>query len=199
MGVGGQTIDEALSASSCRLGAASLVRCGLSLMEKGRLVTSGTIMSKATKAQLPTLAMRSCIKQHLTQLPESVKQVILLGTTDSYVDGVKKLMREAFPDYLDVNAVAFRSQGRVWVFAAHPSPANGTFKAWIEGDPSTRAGRKKVLALEALGIDVAAKSVQSTELAVQRSIVPIGEPAFCLERSKVARPSCVCHGECSHR
>ncbi|MBB3277332.1 hypothetical protein [Pseudoxanthomonas sp. OG2] len=147
----GQSIDEALSASGRVLGAASLIRCGLSVMEQGQLKSSGTIMPKAAKAAFPLQAMKMCIGRHLKPLPESVETVVMLGTTDAYVKGVKGLMREQFPDYQDFNDVAFRAQGRTWVFASHPSGANGTFGEWVAGDGSTESGRKRLLALAALG------------------------------------------------
>ena len=40
----GQQIDKALSAQGRVLGAASLIRCGLSVLKDGKLVTSGTII-----------------------------------------------------------------------------------------------------------------------------------------------------------
>lgn len=147
----GQTIDQALAANGRALGAASLIRCGLSVMEKGQLKSSGTIMPKAAKASFPLQAMKTCIGRHLRPLPESVEAVVLLGTTDAYVKGVKRLMRDQFPDYQDINDVAFRAQGRTWVFASHPSGANGTFGDWVAGDGSTKSGRKRRQALAALG------------------------------------------------
>lgn len=146
----GQTIDQALTASGRALGAASLIRCGLSVMEKGQLKSSGTIMPKAAKASFPLQAMKTCIGRHLSPLPESVETVVLLGTTDAYVKGVKGIMRAQFPDYQDVNEVAFRAQGRTWVFAAHPSGANGTFGDWVAGDGLTAPSRKRRQALAAL-------------------------------------------------
>lgn len=147
----GQTIDEALSASSRALGAASLIRCGLSLERDGKLETSGAIMSRAARAPFTREVMQSCVKRHLDPLPASVRTVVLLGTTDTYVKGVKGLMHSRFEDFREVNEVAFMAQGRMWVFAAHPSPANGEFKAWLAGDPSSTSGRKRRLAAQALG------------------------------------------------
>ncbi len=158
----GQSIDEALTARSRLIGAASLVRCGLSVMEKGKLVSSGTIMPKAMRSSLPLQAMRTCIARHLSPLPQSVEQVVLLGTTAAYVKGVKALMRQQFPDYREINDVAFCAQGRAWVFASHPSPANGTFQAWVDGAPTTEAGRKKHLALQALGRSVRPEQRETT-------------------------------------
>lgn len=146
----GQTIDEALSTEGRVLGAASLIRCGLSLMKNGKLETSGTIMPKAASNPFTRQVMATCIARHLDPIPGSARTVILLGTTDVYVKGVKALMRSQFPDYTDINDVAFTAQGRVWVFAAHPSPANGEFGNWLTGDPSSASGRKRLLALQAL-------------------------------------------------
>lgn len=147
----GQTIDAALSADSHVLGAASLIRCGLSMERNGKLETSGTIMPKAANTPFTRQVMQSCIARHLDPLPDSVEVVVLLGTTDAYVKGVKALMQARFNDYHEINDVAFTAQGRRWVFAAHPSPANGEFKHWLAGDPSSTSGRKQLLAIQALG------------------------------------------------
>lgn len=147
----GQTIDQALSAEGRVLGAASLIRCGLSLMKDGKLVTSGTIMPMAARSPFTRHVMATCVSHHLYPLPVSVQTVVLLGTTDAYVKSVKDLMRGRFSDYRDINHVVFSAQGRLWVFAAHPSPANGEFGNWLSGDASTASGRKRLLALQALG------------------------------------------------
>lgn len=147
----GQTIDAALSANSRTLGAVSLIRCGLSMELNGKLETSGTIMPKAARAPFIRQVMQSCVAQHLDPLPDSIETVVLLGTTDAYLKGVKELMQSRFRDYREVNEVAFTAQGRTWVFAAHPSPANGEFKHWLAGDPSSASGRKQRLAVQALG------------------------------------------------
>ncbi len=149
--LGTESVDQALSASSRWLGAASLIRCGLSLDIDGKLTTSGTIMPKAASAAFTRQVMRSCVEQHLSPLPASVEKVVMLGTTDAYIKGVKALMADQFADYREINEVAFTAQGRIWVFAAHPSPANGEFKHWLGGDMGSASGRKLQLALQALG------------------------------------------------
>ena len=151
----GQTIDQALSARGRALGAASLIRCGLSMMKDGKLTTSGTIMPKAANNPFTRGLMATCVSRHLHGLPSSVATVVLLGTTDAYITGVKALLRDQFPDYSDINDVAFTAQARTWVFAAHPSPANGEFKNWLTGDRSSASGRKRISALQALEKKVA--------------------------------------------
>ncbi|NWF32319.1 hypothetical protein HH110_04565 [Stenotrophomonas sp. SAM-B] len=174
--LGGQTIDDALTAESHHMGAASLVRCGLSVMEKAKLVSSGTIMPKAMRSSLPLEAMKTCVARHLDPLPDSVERVVLLGTTDAYVKGVKALMRQQFIDFQDLNDVAFRAQGRTWVFASHPSPANGTFQAWIYGDAATEPGRKKQLALQALGHKAPAQHLPPAPCLAPQLIQPSTPP-----------------------
>lgn len=150
--LGGQSIDSALTAAGDGFGAASLVRCGLSKMVNGKLTTSGSLMTGALKTPAVRAFMAKCIDTHLTALPVSVETVVLLGTDDRYVEGVKSLMLHQFKDFQDINEMAFRADGRKWVFGAHPSPANGTFRQWLEDDASTASGRKRSLAQMALGL-----------------------------------------------
>lgn len=140
--LGGQTMDDALTAESRHIGAASLVRCGLSVMEKGKLVSSGTIMPKAMRSSFPLEAMKTCVARHLDPLPDSVKRVVLLGTTNAYMKGVKALMHQQFNDFQELNEVAFHAQGRTWVFASHPSPASGTFKCGSTATPPPSQGAR---------------------------------------------------------
>lgn len=149
--LGGQSMDSALTAGGNGLGAASLVRCGLSKLVNDKLTTSGSLMTGALKTPAVRAFMAKCIDTHLTTLPASVETVVLLGTDDRYVEGVKSLMRAQFGDFQEVNAMAFKADGRRWVFGAHPSPANGTFKQWLEDDAGTTSGRKRSLAQKALG------------------------------------------------
>jgi hypothetical protein len=102
----GQTIDQALSAEGRVLGAVSLIQCGLSLMKNGKLETSGTIMPKAANNPFTSQVMSTCVARHLDPLPASVQTVVLLDTADTYVKGVKDLMRGRFSDYRDINDVA---------------------------------------------------------------------------------------------
>ncbi len=170
--LGTETVDQALSASSRWLGAASLIRCGLSLDIDGKLTTSGTIMPKAVSAAFTRQVMRSCVEQHLSPLPASVERVVMLGTTDAYIKGVKALMRNQFADYQDINEVAFTAQGRVWVFAAHPSPSNAEFKHWLGGDMGSTSGRKLQLAVQALGSRPVAPTALASVIAVAKAARP---------------------------
>ncbi|QII28326.1 hypothetical protein G6052_06130 [Stenotrophomonas maltophilia] len=175
--LGGQAMDDALTAESRHIGAASLVRCGLSVMEKGKLVSSGTIMPKAMRSSFPLETMKTCVARHLDPLPDSVKRVVLLGTTNAYMKGVKALMHQQFNDFQELNEVAFHAQGRTWVFASHPSPASGTFQAWIDGDAATEPGRKKRLALQALGHKVPSRPLPAPPCPASAPVKRAAPPA----------------------
>lgn len=160
--LGGQSMDSALTITGSGLGAASLVRCGLSKMVNGKLKTSGSLMTGALKMPSIRGYMAKCIDTHLPNLPASVKTVVLLGTDSGYVKGVKVLLRAQFSDYQEVNNMAFNADGRKWVFGAHPSPANGTFKNWVEDDAGTTSGRKRWLAQQALSVSSVTPSQVAT-------------------------------------
>ncbi|MGH8463095.1 MAG: hypothetical protein ACRER5_03045 [Pseudomonas sp.] len=148
--LGGSTLDQALSAvtGGGPIGAASLVRCGLSMMDKGKLTTSGTIMPAALRSPVIRTVMAQCMHSHLASLPPSVKLVVLLGTSDGYIKGVMRLARDQFADFRRLDDASFMADGRPWVFATHPSRLNGHFNSWMTGDSSTTAGRKRDLAVK---------------------------------------------------
>jgi hypothetical protein len=194
----GQTIDQALSAQGRVLGAASLIRCGLSVLKDGKLVTSGTIMPKAARNHFTRDVMATCVSRHQRRLPASVTTVVLLGTTDAYIKEVKALLRSQFSDYQDVNDVAFTAQGCTWVFAAHPSPANGKFKNWLNGGRSSASGRKRLLALQALGkmaATPAPDNVSATHLAPLARLSPSTNGACPVHRPIAATSASVKQAE----
>lgn len=125
-------MDALLSAASTDLGAASLLRCGLSIEVNGKLETSGPIIAMSLKDSWTHDRIEACVRQHLLEMPQSVKHVVLLGNDDRYVEGVKTIMRTVFADCREVNSMSFRARGALWIFVVHPSPANGHFKDWAE-------------------------------------------------------------------
>jgi hypothetical protein len=134
-------IDHLLSAQSKDLGAASLLRCGLSLEKEGKLETSGPIVAMSLQDSWTRERISTCVRSHLVQMPSSISHVVLLGNDDRYVAGVKEVMKTAFQDYSEVNPMAFRARGATWVFAVHPSPANGHFASWQPGGTGKQAAK----------------------------------------------------------
>ncbi|MDB4627958.1 hypothetical protein OAF82_00030 [bacterium] len=146
----GVPIDRLMTATSPGVGVASLVRCSLSMLQKGSWVTSGSVIPKAFKSTAVMNVIQTCATQHLTDLPSSVQRVIMLGVSDSYVRATSNLLFQIFPDARKINPMAVRTGQVTWTYATHPSPANGHFKTWLEGDPESSLGRKRTQAIAAL-------------------------------------------------
>jgi len=72
---------------------------------------------------------------------------ILLGTSDAYTQNTKAIFRWLYEDFMEINPVAFIVGGILWIYAAHPSPANGHFRSWGNGTRKNSSSKKKLLAI----------------------------------------------------
>ena len=143
-------IDRLLTAREAEFGFASLVRCSLCKMKGGACRTSGDVIPSAFTNPGTLAIIRRCAGTYLQRLPESVRLVVLLGTADACIARTRGIVSELHADLSVVNDVAFRAGGALWVYAAHPSPGNGHFKAWLSGEAGGASARKRVLARQAL-------------------------------------------------
>jgi hypothetical protein len=125
----------------------SLVRCSLARRnDKGALECTGAVMPKAFSEEIASVT-RACAETWLTRLPASVRLVLMLGTTDSYVKSCKALLRSIHPKtWSDINEVSCRAGGAVFVHVSHPSGLNGNHPKWMAGDASTSSGLKRKFA-----------------------------------------------------
>jgi hypothetical protein len=90
---------------------------------------------------------RACAETYLTALPASVQLVLMLGTTDGYIQSCKKLIRSIHPKtFKDINDVSYCAGSAVFVHVSHPSGLNGHHPKWMSGDVSTPSGMKRKLA-----------------------------------------------------
>ncbi len=146
-----ETVDQKMVASETEIGFGSLVRCSLSrLNTKGVLECTGQVMPKAFVEEIST-NLKTCAQTYLGELPASVRLVLMLGTTDSYIKGCRNVVRSLYGlTFSDIDEVSYRTGDVVWVHASHPSPLNGHHGPWIAGDPSTKPGRKQTLAMAAV-------------------------------------------------
>lgn len=146
-----QRVDEHMAAGETRLAFGSLVRCSLSRMnDQGRLECSGQVMPKAFHEEISAI-LSNCGRSFLASLPVSLRLVLMLGTTDSYIDGCRRLIRDLHNASFDsVNTVSYRTGKVYWTHISHPSGLNGHHPAWLRGDPASKAGRKRMLATEAI-------------------------------------------------
>lgn len=150
-----ETIDEKIANPNSNFAFGSLIRCSVSRLDeaasakKGKETYSctGPLITKSFK-EIPQI-INSCANTFLTDLPSSLEVIFLLGNTDSYVQSCQSLIKGLYPeDFHQINEMAVRANGRLWVHLAHPSGLNGHFKTWLTED--TGSGLKRIKALEAL-------------------------------------------------
>ena len=146
-----EIVDQKIVATETRFAFGSLVRCSLSrLNAKSELKCTGTIMPKAFTEEISS-KVRKCAETFLSNLPSSVRLVLMLGTTDSYIEGCRGVIRSLYSaQFSDINAVSYRTRDVTWAHVSHPSGLNGHHQSWITGDPTTKPGRKQKLALAAI-------------------------------------------------
>lgn len=149
----GEDVTDRVAATETELAFGSLVRCSLSRFnpKKQRLECTGAIMPKAFNEEVAPL-VRNCGETFLRRLPESLKLIVMLGTGDAYIAGCRALVQQLHSkSFAIVNDVAYRAGGVLWVHASHPSGLNGHHTSWMEGSPTDKQGRKRLLAQSAIG------------------------------------------------
>lgn len=143
-------IDALMTAKETSFGVASLVRCSFCKMKNGVCKTSGDVIPSAFSNAATLPVIQRCVTTFLGKLPSRVRFVILLGTADSYINKTKAIFSKLYADFRSINPAAFRANGALWVYAAHPSPGNGHFEAWVSGGSENPSGQKRIYALTAL-------------------------------------------------
>lgn len=146
-----ERIDDKMVATETEIGFGSLVRCSLSRVNKdGVLACTGEVMPKAFSEEIFE-SLKTCAKAFLGDLPSSVRLVLMLGTTDSYIKGCRNVVRSIYgARYSEIDEVSYRTGDVIWVHVSHPSRMNGHHAAWMAGDVTTMPGRKQNLAITAI-------------------------------------------------
>jgi hypothetical protein len=117
-------------------------------------------MAKAfTEAAVAPIVKR-CAETYLKHLPPTVRLVVMLGTGDAYINGCRQTIQALYGSaFTALNEVAYRTGPVTWVHVSHPSGLNGYHKDWMAGDPATKQGRKRRLAMEAVSSVPGARDV----------------------------------------
>lgn len=144
-------IDSLMTAKENKFGVASLVRCSFCKIKNGICKTSGDVIPSAFTNSSTLAIVQRCASKFLGKLPNRVKLVVLLGTSDSYITKTKLIFSKLYDDFSSINSCAFRAGGALWIYAAHPSPGNGHFDSWVSAGLDNSSGQKRILALQALG------------------------------------------------
>ena len=128
-----ETVDEKIRATERDFHFASLMRCSLSRYDekesakRGHAVyaTSGPLITKSF-SEIPHV-IDQCTDVFLARLPDSLRAIIVLGVTDSYIQSFRKKMRDLHPaGFREINAVAYENSCVLWIHLTHPSRGNGT-------------------------------------------------------------------------
>ncbi len=174
---GGQSMDELLSLRSRGFGFSSLARCSLGHWENGAFKTSGRIMSLAVEDPWASTVLKQCTSRYLVDMPASVHRVVLLGNSDAYVKGIRRLINQAFGDYSAINDMAFRAGGRTWIFTVHPAAQGNRVAEWIEEPASTSSGRKREAAMHAVRLSQTQAAPQAPSTIGKRTIYKVSRTA----------------------
>lgn len=146
-------IDDLFLETESDFAFGSLVRCSLSrLNEKDRKwVATGPVIKKAFQEEPASTYIQACMRNFLSDLPDRLQIVVLLGNDSGYVARVKQALKTLHPvGYRDINGIASLANNRLWVHVAHPSGLNGHFTTWLNGSSTTTAGCKRELAISAI-------------------------------------------------
>lgn len=149
-----EIVDVKFSATERELAFGSLVRCSLSRLDRrtGKRECTGAVMPKAFTEPVQTV-VRRCAETYLTNLPASVRVVVMLGSGDAYIKGCRSLIQSIHGiRFENINEVAYQTPSVVWVHIAHPSGMNGYFNPWMNGSASNPSGNKRLKALAALSL-----------------------------------------------
>lgn len=114
-------ISKLFESTETRFGFASLVRCSVETFDHGKWIgTAGNIMAKTINSNPPFVS--TCITTHLSNLPESVRLIVLLGVTIGYVRGVRNLLGgvqiNPSEDYV------YEAMERLCIHVPHPAGGN---------------------------------------------------------------------------
>lgn len=150
----GESVDSRMTSTEREMAFGSLVRCSLSRYDTKlrKHVCTGSIMPKAF-TEMASGMVRRCAETYLTNFPSSLRLVVMLGITGTYISRCKTLINSLYPGrYAEIDHVSYRTGGVIWTHASHPSRLNGHHSAWLHDEPSTKTGKKRVAALAAVAL-----------------------------------------------
>lgn len=142
----------------------SVIRCTLAAWDdamdketmrpKGWSSASG-LVGKSYRSSLVSKFPYNCVQQFLSDLPDRLRLVIVLGNSSDHVKRVRGLIAQThqadFSILPEAPDVAYRAGGATWVHIVHPSgSARGYHRTFKEADPNTTQGDKALQARAAI-------------------------------------------------
>ncbi len=148
---GSDKVDQWIANPEGYIAFGSLIRCSASRKNGEKTdvngdsiyATSGKLINKSFN-EIPNV-IKHCAKKYLTNLPDSLETVILLGNDDKYVQNCQEVIKSLYAESFRIkNDMWVQAGGKNWVHIAHPSPANGHFSKWLKGEG--KQGQKQKMA-----------------------------------------------------
>jgi hypothetical protein len=143
---GTASIDDLFKPTEKVFGFASLIRCSVAYAKPGstEFVMQGSQITKNTLKYRPDF-VRTCVQRHLSDLPESVKLVVVLGATMDYVVDVMEMLG-GIAEFSDRDlSYAYRVGATPVIHVPHPSGGNSGSVDVFAGvrKPSTKSDSEK--------------------------------------------------------
>jgi len=147
-----ESVSDKISADERDFAFGSLIRCSISKKDNktGKFEKSScNILPSALRNNFSNKIVHNCIKHFLTDLPERLRLIVLLGNSSSYINNLYEIFKEYYPDLIRLNAVSYSNKKLTFVHIAHPSGANGHFNNWLNSEIGKQAEKRK-LAIQAI-------------------------------------------------
>lgn len=137
-------VDNKIHASENDFAFGSLVRCSIDCNGK----TSGDLLTKIF-GKNGFFPVKKCFDEFLSIYPERLQLIVMLGSSNGYIRGCRKLFSEKCKVEM-FNDVSYFIGDILVVHVTHPSGANGHKKAWLEGKNDSSQGLKREQAIDAI-------------------------------------------------
>ncbi|MDO6642102.1 hypothetical protein Q4557_19300 [Shewanella sp. 5_MG-2023] len=125
-------VSNEITNPNSRFSFGSMIRCSLTREDKdGKHSSSGDLVVKSFK-EVPHI-FDNCTEQFLSNLPQHLSLIIMLGVNDKYISGCFEVFKKQYPELKRLNNVSYGFGDKTFVHVAHPSPANGHFNDWCKG------------------------------------------------------------------
>lgn len=152
-----RTIDQLIAEPQGDFAFGSLVRCSVKKRDgDGWLMSGKDIMSSCLRDRQMGTVISNCISEFLSDLPASVRLVVMLGNDIKYIEGCYSAISENRPGTKRINAVAYGDERVVFAHAVHFKAQGATIPEWANGvpgiakEPDKDQALKRQLAMEAV-------------------------------------------------
>lgn len=143
---GEQGIDHRFRETETEYGWGSILRCSLTGWDKGAYSAASGVVLRGMSDPDGKGLVPACVRQHLTDLSNRTRLVLLLGNAGAYMGLLRRVFAGVFPDFRPLpisDGTGFEAGGRTYVHVGHPSPLNGHLAQFLTGPVTSGQGAKR--------------------------------------------------------